>query len=77
MTLEYILKLGLKSYFTNFGAQKIDGSIVKTFKMVLPSFQIQDKLKRAQFFQKTSLLTNFSIEVVLKMLFLIFSNGNI
>ena len=38
MTLRYILKLGLKIYSTNVKVQKIDGSILKTFKIVLASF---------------------------------------
>ena len=45
--------------------------------MVLASFQMEDKLERAQFFQKMFLLANLSIEVVLGMPFLIFSNVNI
>ena len=45
--------------------------------MVIADFQIEDKLSRARFLQESFLLADTSIEVVLKMLFLIFSNGNI
>ena len=45
--------------------------------MVLASFQIEDKLKRARFFQETFLLADFSIEVVLGMPFLTLSNADI
>ena len=45
--------------------------------MVLTGFQIKDKFKRAWFFKKMFLLADFSIEVVLEMFFLIFSNTNI
>ena len=38
MTPGYILKLGLKVRPTNVGVQKIDGSILETFGMVLASF---------------------------------------
>ena len=38
---------------TDVGAQKIDGSTLETFGMVLASFQVEDKLGRAQFFQET------------------------
>ena len=38
ITLGYTLKLGLKARHTNVGAQKIDGSTLKTFGMVLASF---------------------------------------
>ena len=45
--------------------------------IVLISFQMKDKLEKTHFFQKTFLLINFTIEVVLKIPFLIFSNANI
>ena len=48
-----------------------------TFGMVIASFQIEDKLGRARFFQESFLLANTSIEVVLGMLFLTFSNADI
>ena len=38
MTSGYALKLDLKIYFTNIEVQKIDGSIFKTFEIVLASF---------------------------------------
>ena len=47
MTLEYTSKLGLKIYFTNVRAQKINDSILKMFRMILASFQMEDKIKRA------------------------------
>ena len=50
MTLAYASKLDPKVYHTNIRAQKIEGSTLKTFGMVLASFQIEDKLGRAQFF---------------------------
>ena len=77
MTLGYALKLGLKVCPTNVGAQKIDGFTLKTFEMVLASFQVEDKLERPRFFQKTFLLADLSMKVVLEMLFLILSNVNI
>ena len=47
------------------------------FEIVLASFQVKDKLKKTRFFQKTFLLADFSVEMVLKIMFLIFSNANI
>ena len=73
----YILKLGLRVRQTNVGAQKIDGSTLKTFEIVLASFQIEDKLGRARFFQETFLLADISVEVVLEIFFLTLSNANI
>ena len=45
--------------------------------MVLASFQVEDKLESARFFQETFLLANISAEVVLDMLFLTLSNADI
>ena len=77
MTPGYALKLGLKICPIDGEAQKIDDSTLKTFGMVLASFQVEDKLRRARFFQETFLLANFSIKVVLEISFLTLSNANI
>ena len=77
MTLRYTSKLGLEIYFTNVKVQKTNDFIFKTFEIVLASFQVKNKLRRPRFFQKTFLLTDFSIEVVLRMPFLTLSNANI
>ena len=77
MTLGYVSKLGLKIYSTNVGAQKIDSSTLKTFGMILASFQVEDTLERARFFQETFLLADLSIEIVLRMPILILNNTNI
>ena len=45
--------------------------------MVLANFQMEDKLGRARFFQKTFLLADISVEVVLEMPFLTLSNADI
>ena len=77
MTPAYTLKLGLRVRQTNIQAQKINGSTLEMFGMVLASFQVEDKLGRARFFQETFLLANISVKVVLGILFLTFSNANI
>lgn len=77
ITPPYALKLGLQVYYKNIGTQKIDGSTFKTFEIVLASFQIEDKIGRAWFFQETFLLANIGVEMVLDMFFLIFSNANV
>lgn len=73
----YILKLGFKTCNINVKAQKIDSSTLKMFQIVLTSFQVKDKLGKARFFQKIFLLIDVSIEVILRMLFLILNNANI
>ena len=55
----------------------IDGSTLQIFEMVLASFLVKDKLGRARFFQKTFLLADTSMKVVLGMLFLTFRNADI
>ena len=45
--------------------------------MVIAGFQVEDKLGRVRFFQESFLLAETSMEVVLEMPFLTFSNANI
>ena len=77
MASAYASKVGLQVYITNVGAQKIDGSTLKIFRMVLASFRVKDKLGRAQFFQETFLLADISTEIVLGIPFFTFSNVDI
>ena len=77
MTPAYASTLGFQVQRTNIRAQKIDGFTLKTFGIVLASFQVEDKLGRARFFQKTFLLANINTEVVLDMSFLTLSNADI
>lgn len=77
MTSTHAAKLGLKVKPTNFAAQKVDDSIFETFGIVLASFKVENKLSRSRFFQKSFLLADTSIDVLLEMSFLILSNANI
>ena len=77
MTLAYILKLGPQTCHIDVKAQKIDGSIFETFRMIFLSFQVEDKLKKARFFHETFLLTDISVKVVVNILLITFSNTNI
>ena len=74
ITLTFAVKLGLVILKTDFGSQKIDGLLLVTYGMILADFSVQDKLGKVQFFEKTFLLANTSIKMVLKMLFLTFSD---
>ena len=64
MTPVLAAKLGLSTQPTNVGAQKIDGSALKTYVMTIAGFSIQDKSRRALFFEETFLLADTSMEVV-------------
>ena len=77
MSPAYALKLDLKVHHTNIRAQKIDGSTLKIFGMVLASFQMEDKLRKVRFFQETFLLADISAEIVLGMPFLTLSNADV
>ena len=46
ITPAYALRLGFQVYHTNVGAQKIDGSTLQMFGMVLANFQVEDILRR-------------------------------
>ena len=61
----------------NVGAQKIDHFTLETFKILISNFQIEDKISRSRFFQKTFLVANIKFEIILKMSFLSPSNINV
>ena len=77
MSPAYAKRLGVKTRKTNVGAQKIDGSALETFGMVIADFQVKDKGCRPRFFQETFLMADTKFEVVLEMLFLKISNANV
>ena len=50
MTPAYASRLGFWARHTNVKAQKIDGSTLQTFRMVLVDFQVEDKFGKSRFF---------------------------
>ena len=77
MTPAYAAHLVLKVRETNVGAQKINGSSLATYGMVITAFQVVNKFSCSRFFQEAFLLANISMEVVLVMSFLTFNNANV
>ena len=77
MTLAYAAHLDLKVKVTNVGTQKINGSSLATYSMVIVAFQIVNKLDCSRFFQETFLRADISMEVVLGIPFLTFSNADV
>ena len=73
----FIKRLGLRAWKTNVRTQKIDDSALKTFKMVIADFQIEDKGGKPRFFQKTFLVADTNFEVVLGMPFLKISSAEV
>ena len=77
ITPAYTAHLGLKVRVTNVSVQKIDGSSLATYGMVITAFHVVNKLGRSWFFQKIFLLANISMEVVRSMPFLTLSNVDV
>ena len=73
----YATKLGLRARKINVGAQKIDGSHLDTFRIVITDCSVKEKLERIRFFYEIFLLANIGLEVVLEMFFLTLSKANI
>ena len=69
----YITKLSLRARKIDIGVQKIDGSHLDTFRIIIADYSVKNKLERVRFFHETFLLANISLEVVMGMLFLTFS----
>ena len=67
MTLAYAAHLGLKVRVTNISTQKIDGSSLVTYGIVIAIFQVVNKLGCFWFFPETFLLADISMKVVLVM----------
>lgn len=55
----------------------MDGSSLATYRMVITWFQVSNKLNRARVFQKTFLLADNSINIILGIPFLTLNNTNI
>ena len=73
----YAIKLGFCTKKIGVSAQKIDGSHLDIFKIVIADGSVKEILKRVRFFQETFLLANIDLDVVLGMFFLTLSRANI
>ena len=73
----FVKQLGLPIKPTDVRAQKIDGTMLDTYGIVVAAFLVVDKANRVRFFEETFLVANVSPEVVLGMLFLTLSGANI
>ena len=70
-------QLGLPIRPIDIGAQKIDGTTLDTYGMVVAAFSVEDKANRVRFFEETFLVANVSPEVVLGMPFLTLSGVDV
>ena len=60
-------KFGFMMQTTNVGAQKIDGTTLEIYKMVVAVFSVTGKADRVKFFKETFLMANVSPDVVFGM----------
>ena len=65
MSQVFAHQLGLTIWKTNVEAQKIDGTTLETYEMVVSTFSMFDKDGRERFFEKSFLLTDVKPEIVL------------
>ena len=77
MNLAFASQLGLKIRKTNVGAQKIDGTTLETYGMVVSTFSMSDKNGTERFFEKSFPLTEVNLEIVFEIPFLTMSNANV
>lgn len=74
MQPSFTKKLGFHVCKIDVSAQKIDGSRLETFGMVIVSFLVENKDGRSCFFEKISLLADIIIDIALGISFLTLCN---
>ncbi len=77
MSQAFTQQLGLKIRKTNVGAQKIDGTTLETYGMVVSTFSVLDKDGRERLFEQSFLLADVRPDIVLGMPFLTMSNTDV
>ncbi len=77
MSQVFAYQLDLKICKTNVGAQKIDGTTLETYEMVVSTFSMLDKDGRERSFEENFLLANVKTNIVLEITFLTMSNVDI
>ena len=69
--------LGLPIRLIEVGAQKIDGTTLDTYGIVVAAFLVTDKANQVRFFEETFLVANVSLKVVFGMLFLTLNSADV
>ena len=62
---------------TDIKVQKINGTTLDTYKMIIVAFSMMDKANQVRFLKQTFLLANVSLEVVFEMPFFILSDVDV
>ena len=69
--------LGFVVRATNVGTQKIDGTTLQMYRMVVAAFSVTDQADRIRFFEETFLIANVSPDVVFEMPFFTLSGADV
>ncbi len=77
MSLAFAQQLGLKIRNPNVRAQKIDGTILETYEIIVSTFSMLNKDGRERFFEKSFLLADVRSDIVLGMPFLTMSHADV
>lgn len=75
--LIFAKKLGLWIQKTEVDTQKIGGSSLEIFEIVIVSFSMDNKASKPWFFEEIFLIANIIIDIVLDISFLMLSNAEI
>ena len=70
-------ELGFFIRLTDVGVQKINGTILNVYRIVVASFLVKNKANQVRFFENTFLVANVSPEIVLGMSSLTLSSVNV
>ena len=73
----FVKQLGLPIRPKDVGVQKIDGTMLNTYRMVVAAFSMENKANQVRFFEENFLVANVSPEVVFGMPFLTLSAADI
>ena len=77
MSQAFAHQLGLAIQKTNVGAQKIDGTTLENYEIVVSTFSISDKDGRESFVEESFLLADVKSEIAFEMPILTMSNADI
>ena len=75
--LAFAKELRLPIRPTDVRAQKINGTTLETYAIIVSVFLVENKANQVNFFEETFLVANVSLEVVLGMLFFTLSGTNV
>ena len=72
----FVKELGLPIRPTDIRVQKIDGTMLDTYRIVVAAFSMNNKANQIRFFEKTFLMANIGLEIAFGMLFLTLNDAN-